>query len=198
MQDERNIIRNNIRAQRNHLTTRQRETAAIHLKQQLINNPIINNAQRISVYIADDGEIDPQLWLFWAEENQKTCYLPCVISNNKTLIFAQYESTMPMSTNRYGIFEPCVENQTYISSQELDVILVPLVAFDLAGHRLGRGAGYYDRTFAYLNDSSYVNHKPLLIGLAYEFQRIDKINITEMDVTLNAIITDKSYYPVSV
>lgn len=198
MQNARTVIRKKIREQRNRLTNEEREQCAIRLKHKLVSSPLLQNAQNISVYVADDGEIDPQLWLFWAEEHNKSCYLPCVNLEKGTLLFAKYESTTPIAPNKYGIFEPAIENQKLYQPQELDVILVPLVAFDLTGNRLGRGAGYYDKTFAYLHNASSDKQKPLLIGLAYEFQRVDRIEASETDVKLNAIITDLSNYPINV
>jgi 5-formyltetrahydrofolate cyclo-ligase len=69
-------------------------------------------------------------------------------------------------------------------------VLLPLVAFDPQGGRLGMGGGYYDRTFAFLNGQKG-GQKPKLIGLAHHFQQIPKLPIESWDVPLNAIVTDE-------
>jgi len=67
--------------------------------------------------------------------------------------------------------------------------LLPLVAFDQQGERLGMGGGYYDRTFEFLRRSGL--NKPKLIGLAHDFQQVDAIPTEAWDVPLTAIVTNK-------
>jgi 5-formyltetrahydrofolate cyclo-ligase len=71
---------------------------------------------------------------------------------------------------------------------------MPLVAFDPSGNRLGMGGGFYDRTFSYLRNRKFWT-KPLLIGIAYEFQRLDSLTPSPWDVPLQAIATEKSLHP---
>jgi 5-formyltetrahydrofolate cyclo-ligase len=70
---------------------------------------------------------------------------------------------------------------------------MPLVAFDPSGNRLGMGGGFYDRTFSYLRNRKFWT-KPLLIGIAYEFQRLDSLTPSPWDVPLQAIATEKSLH----
>ncbi|WP_308159728.1 5-formyltetrahydrofolate cyclo-ligase [Coxiella-like endosymbiont of Rhipicephalus sanguineus] len=79
-----------------------------------------------------------------------------------------------------------------ISIADLDLIFLPLVVFDKRGNRLGRGAGYYDRALAPLKDRAF--KKPVLVGIAYNFQKINKIPIEKWDVPLNFVITEKTTY----
>jgi len=72
----------------------------------------------------------------------------------------------------------------------LDIALVPLVAFDDYGRRLGMGGGYYDRTFAYLRHREHWR-RPKLIGVAFEFQRVAELPAQPWDVPLDGIITEK-------
>ena len=71
---------------------------------------------------------------------------------------------------------------------------MPLVAFDSSGHRLGMGGGYYDASLAVLQMRSHW-HKPRLVGLAHEFQRIDHLAVDEWDVPLHGILTNERFYP---
>ena len=72
-------------------------------------------------------------------------------------------------------------------------MLVPLVAFDGAGNRLGMGGGFYDRTFAYLRTRA-VWKRPQLIGVAYEFQRLEALPVQTWDIPLQGIATEKRLY----
>lgn len=75
----------------------------------------------------------------------------------------------------------------------LDLILMPLVAFDIQGNRLGMGGGYYDRTLEFLKIRRVWN-KPFVTGIAYEFQKIDAIAFSSWDIPMNCIITDNNIY----
>ena len=75
----------------------------------------------------------------------------------------------------------------------LDLVLVPLVAFDARGVRLGMGGGYYDRSFAYLNFRSRWR-RPRLIGVGFDFQRAESISPQPWDVCLDGVITERGFY----
>ena len=96
----------------------------------------------------------------------KTVYLPVVAgkTEEKTLEFARYLPEDPLEANRYHILEPGPQAPR-IAAYALDLVVLPLVAFDLKGNRLGSGSGYYDRTFAFLPEAHL--KKPLLLGLAF-------------------------------
>ncbi len=96
--------------------------------------------------------------------------------------------------NRFGISEPRTI-ATPLYANQLTLILLPLVAFDRSGNRLGMGAGYYDRALQALKHQ--VGTRPLLIGLAHSFQEVEKIDAQTWDVPLDAILTDLEYIPVS-
>jgi 5-formyltetrahydrofolate cyclo-ligase len=75
----------------------------------------------------------------------------------------------------------------------LDLVFVPLVAFDKEGHRLGMGGGYYDRTFAFKTKHSHLKG-PKLIGLAHDFQLQSQLPVMPWDIPLNAVITEAAIY----
>ena len=95
--------------------------------------------------------------------------------------------------NRYNILEPELKNAELIAAENLDLVLVPLVAFDLSGNRLGMGAGFYDTTFSFLNNIKRPS-KPYLLGLAYEWQKLATLEKENWDITLDAVITDQTFY----
>lgn len=143
-------------------------------------------AKRIALYHAVKGEVD--LGNIWrsAPLHGKYCYFP-VVSKNDTLLFLPATPASHFSTNDFGVLEPEAEHHHAISPEELDLILVPLVAFDDQGTRIGMGKGFYDRALA--------NHRPkLLMGVAYEFQRYPYIEPQPWDVPLDAVATEKTIY----
>lgn len=177
--------RNIMRQKRHRLTVEQQQLSAERLKANITTLEIFQTKQRIACYLANDGEIDPQLFMEQAIKQQKACYLP-VIDANDIMHFARYTPGCTMTTNRYGIDEP--QTSDILAADQLDIIFLPLVAFDLRGERLGRGKGYYDHTLGRVKGSM-----PILIGLAYAFQQVDQLPRDEWDIALNGVCTDNQY-----
>lgn len=92
--------------------------------------------------------------------------------------------------NRYGIPEYIGRRSCPI--QHLDVLVLPLVACDLAGRRLGMGGGYYDRALAYLRHRRYWR-RPMLIGAAYYWQLVEQLPADAWDIPLDALLTDQGW-----
>lgn len=107
----------------------------------------------------------------------------------KHLQFVRVTPTTSFTPNPFGILEPTTYVETR-APQALDLVLVPLLAFDKCCQRLGFGGGYYDRTFAFKK----IEKKPYLIGLAYEFQRLPHIPHNDFDICLDEVITEKRQY----
>lgn len=142
------------------------------------------HAKRIALYQAKGGEINlNRLWNS-APLQGKFCYFP-VLTESKSLLFLPATPATPFVNNQYGIAEPDVDKSQAIAPKLLDIIFMPLVVFDLYGTRLGMGAGYYDRTLA--NEDH-----PMLIGVAYEFQRYPYIEPQTWDIPLKAVITERN------
>ena len=94
-----------------------------------------------------------------------------------------------LRANVFGINEP-KPHKPRLTAKHFDAVLMPLVAFDRNGNRLGMGAGFYDRSFAFRNQTAQLK-RPLLIGLAHHSQEANSIISDSWDVTLDAIITDR-------
>ena len=104
--------------------------------------------------------------------------------------FAEITPGSHFKPNRFGIPEPVVDATDLHSAEALDIILLPLVAYDLHGHRIGMGGGFYDRTLAFTRSCPY-DQRPELIGLAHEFQYDDKIEPAPWDINLDSLATEK-------
>lgn len=148
--------------------------------------PEYQAAKHIAFYHGVKGEVDlSELWNR-ALRDQKFCYFP-VIMTNLSLSFLPAIPSVNYRLNQYGIPEPEVDLAQAIPPNKLDLILVPLVAFDQHGTRIGMGKGYYDRTLSTLRPK-------LLLGVAYEFQQQPLIQPQPWDVKLDAVVTEKTIY----
>lgn len=106
-----------------------------------------------------------------------------VVMDKQTIIFRELAPGAPLVSTGFGTFGPGPEAREV----EPDVMLVPLAAFDRAGHRIGYGAGFYDRAIARLHDKG---RRPKLIGIAFDCQQIDVVPAEAHDVALDAILTE--------
>ena len=193
--DKRQQIRQQIRHQRRSLSQQERESAATGLSRQLTHSKLFHHSRHIAFYLANDGEIDPFNLIEAAWQRGKQCYLPVLgLRPGNRLWFVPYEPATALVNNRFGIAEPLHQRRDrQLKPHQLDLICMPLVAFDKNGNRLGMGGGFYDRTLSFLRQR-HSWHKPRLLGLAYEFQRQDSLPRQNWDVPLDAIATEEHVY----
>ena len=104
-------------------------------------------ARRVALYLPVDGELDTGPLLRLLLRRAKKCYLPVLPPHRGgKLLFAPVMTASGFRTNRFGIAEPRCPRKRMLDAARLDVLFVPLVAFDPRGNRLGMGGGYYDRS----------------------------------------------------
>ncbi len=148
------------------------------------------NAKSIGTYYSVRGEADPANLIAEAkkEKTNKEFYLP-VLSTDKQqgLLFGQLTPNVEYKNNKFSIPEPIIKENDLVNGEHLDLILVPLLGFDKKGNRLGMGGGFYDRCFAF---KKHKKNTTLLMGLAYDFQEIDKLKPESWDVRLDLIATE--------
>ena len=181
-------LRQSIRKQRRALPEATARSCAVQLAQHTCAHPLLRNSRHIATYLAADGEIDPSPLMDCLWSMGRALYLPVLVPfAHGKLWFARYRPGDVLVKNRYGIPEP--QHLELIKPRTLDLVLMPLVAFDASGHRIGMGGGFYDRSFAFLRARRHWR-KPTLIGLAYEFQRQGTILSNRWDVPLNAVATE--------
>lgn len=183
-----------MRRQRNALSDSRQAAAGQNIARQLMRLNSVRYCQRFAGYFANDGEISLMPVINHLLQFNKQCYMPVLdtLSRNH-LWFAPYNRDMPLKTNAYGIPEPFIAAPHYLRARELDVLLLPLVAFDVAGNRLGMGGGYYDRTLAFIKNRSCWR-RPRLIGVAHELQRVAALPCESWDIPLHAVVTDQAIY----
>lgn len=182
-------IRRSISVTRAALDVNSIRHASLAIETRLINLPIFLNALRVALYVPTHGEVDI---LALTTTLDKQFYLPRMTAQ-RTLEFAHYVPGQSLINNRYGIAEPH-DTSPRIDPATLDLVIVPLVAFDPRANRMGRGSGYYDRTFAFLREAGGTP-PPHLVGVAYEFQKVAALTPEAWDVPLHHVITETQLYP---
>lgn len=189
-------LRQKIRKRRQNLSKIEQEIAAEQLKvnfiQHLKRYNTTKNSQ-VALYLSNDSELDTSLLIKELWTKSHLVYLPVIHPfNGTTLYFQRYEENSPMRANRYAILEPKLNCSQICPLQDLDYLLMPLVAFDSHGNRLGMGGGFYDKTLARYHNENW--QKPQLIGLAHQCQHVESLPVEPWDVPLNFIITPHKIY----
>ncbi|MCP5158481.1 MAG: 5-formyltetrahydrofolate cyclo-ligase [Gammaproteobacteria bacterium] len=190
--EEGSELRRSLRAQRRALFAAERHEAALTVAYRLAETPDFSKAAVIAGYWACHGELDPAPLLERAWVEGKAIHLPVLVGD--ALQFAPYWPGVALRRNRFNIPEPEIPQEEWRLPCEMDWVLTPLVAFDTTGTRLGMGGGFYDRSFAFLLDPTWLGHRPRLLGLGYEFQRVAALSRQSWDVPLDAAVTDKNLY----
>lgn len=181
-------LRSKIRQQRMALDDVETRLSSSKAASLLLATPVYRQATRLAAYAASNNELDPHPVIKEAWSDGKRVYLP-VIREDNTLSFAPYHLRSSLQKNSYSIPEPVCSAEELLPAADLDLILVPLVAFDAGCRRVGMGAGYYDRTLAGLHSD-----KPVKAGLAYDFQRVNYIRSQPWDIPMDMIVTEQHIY----
>ena len=187
-------LRRLLRKARRRLSVSEQRDAAKALYKQLAQHPAFRRARHISLYLPVDGEIDPRLLLRAAQRRGKATYLPVLSAWPRTkMVFQRVKPGEKMKPNRFRIAEPVANGKRQRKVWALDLVLLPLVGFDEQGGRLGMGGGFYDRSLAYLQRRKKW-HKPTLLGLAHECQKVDRLPLASWDVVLQGTVTGTRWY----
>jgi len=185
-------IRSLIRLKRNTLGATEKKLARCNLLAQLENQKLLNKPKNIACFLSFDGEIPTQAVIQKICEQGKACYLPKLKPHKPNqLWFMPYQLDSKLTNNRFGIPEVDLLPNHAIAVSKLDLVLMPLVAFNAKGQRLGMGGGFYDATFAHLKNAK---KRPLFIGLAYDFQMTVEIPNDPWDILLDGVCTPKKFY----
>ena len=164
--------------------------AAADLARRIFDLPEFAAASRVAAYAAVNGEVSLDPVIDRALDDGKKVYLPNL--DRKSLRFSPYFHGQKMRVNRFRLLEPDVGDDEMLAPGELDLVLAPLVVFDASRNRIGMGGGYYDRSFAFRRDPA--RGTPVLVGVAHELQKVDRIDPEDWDVRLDKVVTDRALY----
>ena len=178
----REAIRENKRKLRRDLSSRIQEKNSKKISIQISKLQYFLNANNIASYIESDGEISTSHLHKLAWKKNKKVFLPHIEEESK-MSFFYFQKGKALKNGPWGTFEiesPKIEKKI----SEMDLIIVPMVAFDKNGNRLGRGGGFYDRVLS----ESNITSKNKIYGLAHDIQEVERIPIKENDIPMNGII----------
>ena len=175
-------LRRYIREQKRHFTPQQLGEMSLDIMSSLLSNSHIQKADAILMYHSLPDEVDTHSALDKLLAMGKKVLLPKVVSETDMTIheYTGLDSLQP--SEPYGILEPTTPEFSIVNCQLSIVIVVPGMAFDKHGHRLGRGKGYYDR---------FLSRIPNIykIGVCFPFQLIDKVPSEPTDILVDEVLT---------
>jgi len=151
--------------------------------------PLVNllkNQKKIftlSLYYPANHEVNV-LKLFNLIRIKKLKTLLPTISSKNEMNFVEWQYLDPLKVNNFGMLNPCLLTKPLIPN----IMIVPLLAFDLQNNRLGYGKGFYDK---YLSKFLKNKKKIMTIGVAFSFQKYNKLPVSKLDIKLDYILTEK-------
>ena len=185
-------IRKQVRQHLNALHAHERESHTGAAIENFLNTAEYRRCKRLAAFYPVRHELDLMPLIEQCWQDRKEVYLPQLLSKPfQKMIFLPFRQDTPMKLNRYRIPEPALSSRYQVPIRQLDIVIMPLLAFGPQGERLGMGGGYYDRTFAFMNRSQYL--KPRLWSIALEAQQ-HELQSNPWDVPVHGVATEKATY----
>ncbi len=181
------LLREQIKKKLQNLSVESRVVSSQKISQEIIDSEVFIRSQNIACYIPTEHEVDSWTIIKSIWEQGKNCYLPaCGLGDQYRLCFVKFVAGDKLvSATRFKVLFPEIVPEKLIAPEALDLAIVPLLGFTQTGFRLGRGAGCYDRTFAFKKEQPLSS--PYLLGVGYKCQQIDFVPRL-WDVAMDEII----------
>ena len=179
--ERRRELRLELRDRRATLDEGDQAAASMAVMARLAAAPVLRDASLVSGYRAVRGELDIDAALLLLRERGATITVPRVVGED--LVFTVWDPTVEGVVGAFGIPEPTPGPAFPLRAH--DVVLLPVVAFDGRGNRLGQGGGYYDRALGALGEQ-----RPPVVGVAHTFQEVESVPTEPWDIRLDAIVTE--------
>ena len=187
IETEKKIMRQKMLAQRSLLTFTEMEEKSVNAAKLLYSLPHFNNAFSILIYLPIRNEVNTQSIIEKSWQQKKTVLIPVCLPD-RTLLLSELRSFDDVEKGFFNIPEPKPETLRPIPVDQVDIAILPGLAFDYRGQRLGYGGGYFDTLLPLLKPGC------TKIALAYDFQLLDKIPASGYDAAVDIIITEKKVY----
>jgi len=192
LKNQKAILRNKARALRRNIGVEERRNNDRAIQHFLVELVEQYRPQMVSAYGACDGEPDLLPVLKMLMEKKIAIAMPLIrpCAGVPALIFRQWTTTTSMKNSRYGTPEPVGTEE--VSLADIDMVLLPLVAWDISGGRLGMGGGFYDRALQPFRKVS----RPMRIGVAYQLQMLPQLATDPWDVPLHKVVSETGIHHV--
>ena len=175
-------LRQQMLARRRCLDATEYLAASLRAQRTFLATAEYGRAKALALYAPVHNEVDTSLVLSTSLDNGKRVFYPVVVGSS--LEFRLVTSSGDLHAGAYGILEPAA-GCPVMAVEEADVIVVPGVAYDLTGHRIGYGKGYYDKALHQLEGEGH------LVGLCFDFQVVEALLGEPHDVKMDLVITDR-------
>ncbi len=186
---DRDELRRTMRNVRRNIPIATRRAAARRIAVLADRAYLLKPGTRIAAYHAYGAEVDLTPLIQRAWQRHCSVFLPVITDPRRSRMdFFRYDAETMLASNAFGIPEPPADPSERIVPRHLDVVFMPLVAFDVNGWRLGSGAGFYDRCLQHLRPAR-LWRRPKLIGVAYTQQQVERLEFCPWDVPMDGIIT---------
>ena len=180
--EQRRAMRRELRQRRAALSPEEQAAVSAAVGSQLAKIAALSRSPVVGGYRAIRGEVDIDAALSRLHDDGAMVTVPRVSGDH--MDFLPWTSGSETITGSFGIDEPI--NGEPVQFSRHDVVLVPLVAFDETGQRLGQGGGFYDRAITAAGAA-----RPLLIGVAHAFQQVRSVPVEAWDMPLDAVVTEE-------
>lgn len=191
--ETRNELRTRLRQLRRELLPEQRSNAEQAVAKQLAEFVASRPPGLVCTYAPTDGELDLRLCKEQLQNLGWRVFLP-VIGQGRQMKFAEWAASGHLEPNRFGVLEPA-EPKELRTAGEMSLALIPCVAVDSSGNRLGFGAGFYDRAFSkegLQKTDSLKSAGPTLVGCAFSLQVVEELSAETWDVPMHYILTERA------
>ncbi len=175
-------LRNEIKEKRRKQIKEEQRIKSKEITEKLFSLKKYKNAKTVLFYVSYNDEVFTHEMIKEAL-NDKKVVVPISNTKDETLSLSVLKSWDDLEIGSYGILEPKKKRIKEMNIDLIDLIIIPGVAFDINGNRMGHGKGYYDKLLE--------KTKATTIGLCFEFQLVEKIQIKPHDIPVNIIITEK-------
>ena len=168
------------------MTDEERELASARICDTIIHSAEFMSARSVACYLPTHDEVDPTRIIERAWCAGKRVFAP-VAGARGIMQFSELTPDTSVTRNRFGIWEPAPDH--CIRACELELVITPLVAFDMKCNRIGMGGGYFDRCFRFLkNRRKWL--RPKLIGVSFKCQEVAEITPDAWDIPLYKVVTE--------
>jgi len=190
MESEKGKIRKLIQRKRDLLTSAERQEKSREIQKNLFGLPEFNKAGMVLFYAPKGNEVDTCPMIDDAIRAGKRVALPITDLSSRKLILSEIKSYQKeICTGTYGIPEPGKEFFRPVMPEKIDIVIVPGIAFDKSGYRVGYGGGFYDR---FLKTT-----KALRVGLAFQLQIVEeKLPSGPLDLPVDLVMTEDTMYDI--
>lgn len=183
IREEKRLLRKKYSALRDKLTKQEIAENSKKIWEYFLSEELYHHAERIIFYLNFRSEVETLPYLEQVFRDKKHVMVPYCITAEHQMEIYEITDTSQLRPGAYGILEPDIKQASFISEQnEADIILVPALAFDKSGYRLGYGAGYYDR---FLDGNSIS-----AVGFAFSCCVCESLPHEQKDKSVNYLITE--------